>query len=47
MWNKRRRGGDSSFEQVSVLVHTHIESMLRDQTKHAASLSEMRALSKD
>lgn len=29
------------------MVRTHIESMLRDQDRHSATLSEMRALSKE
>ncbi|MBV8728662.1 MAG: TetR family transcriptional regulator [Acidobacteriia bacterium] len=37
----------SPLDRVSALVRAHIESMLRDQTEHAATLSEMRALSKD
>jgi len=35
------------LERVRTLVRAHIESMLRDQDKHSATLSEMRALSKD
>jgi AcrR family transcriptional regulator len=35
------------FERTSTLVRTHIESMLRDQDRHSATLSEMRALSKE
>jgi TetR/AcrR family transcriptional regulator, cholesterol catabolism regulator len=35
------------LERTRVLVRTHIESMLRDQDRHSATLSEMRALSKE
>jgi AcrR family transcriptional regulator len=35
------------LERMRTLVRAHIESMLRDQDKHSATLSEMRALSKD
>jgi len=38
---------ESPLERVSALVHTHIESMLRDQAKHSATLSEMRGLSQE
>jgi TetR/AcrR family transcriptional regulator, cholesterol catabolism regulator len=33
------------LERVRALVRSHLESMLRDQARHAATLSEMRALS--
>jgi TetR/AcrR family transcriptional regulator, cholesterol catabolism regulator len=33
------------LERVRALVRAHLESMLRDQARHAATLSEMRALS--
>jgi AcrR family transcriptional regulator len=35
------------LERTRTLVRTHIESMLRDQDRHSATLSEMRALSKE
>lgn len=35
------------LERTRILVRTHIESMLRDQDRHSATLSEMRALSKE
>jgi AcrR family transcriptional regulator len=35
------------IERTRTLVRTHIESMLRDQDRHSATLSEMRALSKE
>ena len=35
------------LERTRTLVRAHIESMLRDQDRHSATLSEMRALSKE
>jgi AcrR family transcriptional regulator len=35
------------LERTRALIRTHIESMLRDQDRHSATLSEMRALSKE
>jgi|SRR5579871_118659 len=35
------------FERIRTLVRAHVESMLRDQEEHAATLSEMRALSEE
>jgi TetR/AcrR family transcriptional regulator, cholesterol catabolism regulator len=37
--------GAGPLHRVRALVRMHLESMLRDQAKHAATLSEMRALS--
>lgn len=35
------------LERMQALISTHIESMLRDQDKHATTLAEMHALSQD
>jgi TetR/AcrR family transcriptional regulator, cholesterol catabolism regulator len=35
------------LERTRTLIRAHIESMLRDQDRHSATLSEMRALSKE
>jgi len=41
------RSVSDPLEKTRTLIRTHIVSMLRDQEKHSATLSEMRALSKD
>ena len=35
------------LERTRILVRAHVESMLRDQERHSATLSEMRALSRE
>jgi len=41
------QGVADPIERTRIMVRAHIESMLRDQDRHSATLSEMRALSKE
>jgi len=41
------QGASNPLERTGILIRTHIESMLRDQDRHSAALTEMFALSRE
>jgi TetR/AcrR family transcriptional regulator, cholesterol catabolism regulator len=41
------QGASNPLERTGILIRTHIESMLRDQDRHSAALTDMSSLSKE
>lgn len=41
------QGSSNPLERTGILIRTHIESMLRDQDRHSAALTEMSCLSSE